>query len=138
MILYVNYVIIKFIKAFYLIPTLRDLLFKKVLGKWRNMDYTRFMEGADVFAVLIPLITMAFLSRFGQNIANNINQKNHKKIFVQFKNRRILGMYLLWRYWNVIFFYYSSNKTRNTNTFKKICNSLTTATNKHFFSQTMV
>ena len=55
-----------------------------MLGKWRNMDYTRFMEGADVFAVLIPLITMAFLSRFGQNIANNINQKNHKKIFVQF------------------------------------------------------
>ena len=67
-----------------MIPTLRDLLFKKLLGKWRNMDYTRFMEGADVFAVLIPLITMAFLSRFGQNIANNINQKNHKKIFVQF------------------------------------------------------
>ena len=47
------------------------------------MDYTRFMEGADVFAVLIPLITMAFLSRFGQNIAKNINKKNYKKIFVQ-------------------------------------------------------
>ena len=48
------------------------------------MDYyNRFMEGADVFAVLIPLITMGFLSRFGQNIANNINKKNHKKIFVQ-------------------------------------------------------
>jgi len=43
------------------------------------MDYTRFMEGADVFAVLIPLITMAFLSRFGQNIANNINQKKRFK-----------------------------------------------------------
>lgn len=48
------------------------------------MDYyNRFMEGADVFAVLIPLITMGFLSRFVQNIANNINKKNHKKIFVQ-------------------------------------------------------
>lgn len=128
MILYVNYVIIKFIKAFYLIPTLRDLIFKKVLGKWRNMDYTGFMEGADVFAVLIPLITMAFLSRFGQNIANNINQKNHKKIFVQFliclfltsasillaqETNSQIDMRLFWRNWNV-FFYYPSNKTKNT------------------------
>lgn len=47
------------------------------------MDYTRFKEGADVFAVLIPLLTMGFLSRFGQNIVNNINQKNYKKIFGQ-------------------------------------------------------
>mgnify|MGYP001780625764 CR=1 FL=1 len=85
MILYVNYVIIKFIKAIHTISTLRNLLYKKILGKWRNIDYyTRFIEGAEIFVVLIPLITMAFLSRFGQNIANNINQKNHKKIFVQF------------------------------------------------------
>lgn len=47
------------------------------------MNYFKFMEGADVFAVLITLITMGFLSRFGQNITNNINKKNYKKIFVQ-------------------------------------------------------
>lgn len=47
------------------------------------MNYFKFMEGADVFAVLIPLITMSFLSRFGQNITNNINKKNYKKIFIQ-------------------------------------------------------
>lgn len=39
------------------------------------MNFLKFMEVADVFAVLIPLITMGFLSRFGQNIANNINKK---------------------------------------------------------------
>lgn len=48
------------------------------------MDYSRFMEGIDVFSVLIPLITMGFLSKFGQKIANNINQKNYKKIFTHF------------------------------------------------------
>jgi len=54
------------------------------LGNGEYMNFLKFMEVADVFAVLIPLITMGFLSRFGQNIANNINKKNHKKIRVHF------------------------------------------------------
>ncbi len=48
------------------------------------MNYFKFMEGADVFAVLIPLITMGFLSRFGQNITNNINKKITKKFSYKF------------------------------------------------------